>query len=111
MISLPPVITTDNIAYATGFFPIKDKVKALTLSIIKKECYLEFDNKGFASMQKYMAAMLFGQLLFSRVNSPYTSITLDEYKEQINYDEYKKCFSCTGINIDDIVNNFGYDDP
>ncbi len=111
MISLPPVITDENISYATGFLPVKDKVKELALSIIKKECYLEFDNEGFASMQKYMAAVLYGQLISSKVNSPYSSITLDEYKEQTNYEEYKKCFSCSGINIDEIISGFGFDDP
>jgi hypothetical protein len=114
MISLPPVIDYDNIVYGTGFFPIKDKVKKLVLSIIKKECATEFDIAGWGRMQNYMAAMVFAQLVYSRTNSPYFTIneeTIADYKKQIDYDEYKECFSCKGINIDEILDGFGYDDP
>lgn len=111
MINYPPVINSHNSAYAAGFTAIKGKVKEIVLKLLKDESLKGYSFNQTLLLQKYMAAQLLIHFIYLKTVNPYIIVTMEEAKEQVGYETLKDCFGCNKIDLDIIIDSYGFDDP
>lgn len=81
---------------------------------VRSKIQTDEDYKGFSNlcvdMWAHQASFIYLLFWYVRITDPLNDVddenTIDDYKTEFEYTEYKKLFACHGINLDNLLERF-----